>query len=288
MSTSAARAATGPAVASPVSEEGAAVSEATYWEHYYGHPDLCYEWNDGRLEVRPVSDAQTYWIFEWFVLLLNRFLRAHPFAATIGLETGFRMELPDKTVVRRPDLGVVRHDNAVPLAPTDRSYRGVFDVCVESLSDSTEGEVERDTKVKKAEYEAAGVGEYFILHSSVHRAFYRLGRGGLYQPIEPDGAGVVRSTVLPGFQFRLDDLLRSRDLEELAEDPVYRGFVLPGLRQARVRARAAEGRAVEERKRAEDAELRAEGAARRAASAIEAQRAAEAENARLRALLKEQ
>ncbi len=58
---------------------------------------------------------------------------------------------------------------------------------------------------KKAEYEAAGVAEYFILHSSAHRAFHRLGQGGVCQPIEPDEGGVVRSVVLPGFQFRLDD-----------------------------------------------------------------------------------
>ncbi|MCP4109136.1 MAG: hypothetical protein GY749_27005, partial [Desulfobacteraceae bacterium] len=40
----------------PVSEDGLAVSEDEYWEKYYEHPDFSYEWNNGYLEERPVSD----------------------------------------------------------------------------------------------------------------------------------------------------------------------------------------------------------------------------------------
>jgi hypothetical protein len=37
----------------------------------------------------------------------------------------------------------------VPLGDKDRSYHGIFDLRIESLSDSSEKEVERDTVVKK-------------------------------------------------------------------------------------------------------------------------------------------
>jgi len=32
------------------------VSEAVYWQKYYEHPDIVYEWNDGILEEKPVAD----------------------------------------------------------------------------------------------------------------------------------------------------------------------------------------------------------------------------------------
>ncbi|MCF7977030.1 MAG: hypothetical protein K9L82_03260, partial [Chromatiaceae bacterium] len=36
--------------------EGTAVSEEDYWAYYYEHENG-YEWNNGILEVRPVSDT---------------------------------------------------------------------------------------------------------------------------------------------------------------------------------------------------------------------------------------
>lgn len=55
------------------------------------------------------------------------------------------------------------NSNSVPLGDKDRSYKGVFDLCIESVSDATRGETERDTVTKKREYAAGGVQEYYIL-----------------------------------------------------------------------------------------------------------------------------
>lgn len=80
---------------------------------------------------------------------------------------------------------------------------------VKELSDSTSAEVKRDTEEKKAGYARAGVREYFILDPSErHMHFHWLGAGGNYEEIAPDGEGVIRSHVLPGFQFRREHLLR--------------------------------------------------------------------------------
>lgn len=50
-------------------------------------------------------------------------------------------------------------------------------LCVESLSDSTKDDVERDTVIKKFEYEFAGVQEYYILDpNNEHMHFYRRNR----------------------------------------------------------------------------------------------------------------
>jgi Uma2 family endonuclease len=226
----------------PQSEHGGIVSEAEYWAEYYSHPDVSYEWNDGRLEEKPVSDYAQFRLYIWFLSLLKDFLHVRPIARMIGLETGFRLALPQKTTVRKPDLGVVLNSNPVALGDKDRSYHGIFDLCIESLSDSSKEDVEREAVVKKQEYAAGGVSEYYILdEQGGETAFYQL-RDGVYMPL-PVQDRVIRSRVLPGFQFRLDNLYRLPELPELIEDPVYQSFVSPFLHAARIRAEEAEARA---------------------------------------------
>lgn len=204
---------------------GLKVSEEEYWEKYY---DFAYEWNNGRLEEIPLTDLQNYTMFNWFQGILNRYLEVFPIAAVMGLEFGFRLELPDKTTIRKPDLTVICKNNPVILNPSEHSFRGIFDICIESLSDLKARDIKRDTMIKKDEYASAGVREYYLLDAKGdHTAFYRLNkRGGQYQEIKAK-QGIIRSTVLPDFQFRLSDLKKQPLLQEMSDDPVYSKFVLP-------------------------------------------------------------
>jgi hypothetical protein len=248
-----------PLAAPPAPYDGLPVSEADYWEHYYLGHDVTYEWNNGVLEEKGVSDHLTFRAFDWFVQLLIEFLRARPIAERVGLEMGFRLRLPDKTVIRRPDYGVVLHDNPVPLQGLDPSYRGIFDLCLEGVSTSSRIMQERDTVVKKAEYAAGGVREYYLLHHTPElRAFYRLTDRGIYEPIPATSEGVIGSAVLPGFRWRLADLDRQPPLEALVADPVYRDFVLLNVQRERKRTEQAERQAAREQVRAEQAERQAE------------------------------
>jgi Uma2 family endonuclease len=233
------------------------VSEADYWEFYYLGYDVTYEWNNGILEEKGVSDYLTFRVFDWFIQLLIEFLRAQPIADRVALEMGFRLALPNKVAIRRPDYGVVRHDNPVLLAGPVQSYRGIFDLCIEGVSTSSKAMQERDTVVKKSEYAAGGVHEYYLLHHSPRlRRFYRLNAQGVYEPLPVGPGGLVRSEVLPGFQWRLGDLERQPSLEALIDDPVYQGYVLLNLQQERQRANQEQQRAEQEQQRAEQAELR--------------------------------
>ena len=154
---------------------------------------------------------------------------------------------------------------------------------VEAVSDSTRAELLRDTEEKKLDYALAGVKEYYILDPGrEHMRFYRLIAGGRYQEIEPNAEGVVASELLPGLQFRMQDLRRQRDLLELALDDVYSGYVIPDHKIAVNRAETAEQRADAEAaarraeaQRADAAEQRTEEEAQRADA--EAQRADAAE-----------
>ena len=222
------------------SHAGRYVSEDEYWRTYYLESDCHYEWNDGRLEEKPVSDYETFLVYHWFMLLLGHFLTARPIAKMVALEMGFRLPLPTGTVIRKPDFGVVRNDNPQPLLPLDVSYHGVFDVCIEALSDKERSGIVRDAVVKKAEYAAGGVPEYYILHRTPEQqACFTRTAAGVYVPITPED-GVICSRTLPGFQFRLTDLCRRPEHSTLRDDPVYAAFVLPGWREVEERAQAAE------------------------------------------------
>lgn len=253
------------AAVAPQSADGHYVSEEVYWAEYYDHGDISYEWNNGYLEEKPVSDYAQFRLYLWFLGLVKDYLHVRPIGRMIGLEVGFRMALPNRVTIRKPDLAVVLNTNPVPLRDKDRSYRGIYDLCIESLSDSIQREVDRDTVTKRLEYAAAGVQEYYILDErQTETAFFQLAPNGVYVPISPVG-GVIHSCVLPGFQFRLADLYRLPEPPELMTDSVYRDFVSPFLGAERERAEAAVQQAAQERSRAEEATQRATQAQEQAA-----------------------
>ena len=128
-----------------VSYDGLAVSEEEYWEKYYNDPDFSYEWNNGILEVKPMSDIQSSHMYQWFSDILRCYFSTYPVGIMVNLEIGFRLELSDKTSIRKPDMGILLHKNSVTANPDDCNYTGVFDLCIESLSYSAPGEIRRDT-----------------------------------------------------------------------------------------------------------------------------------------------
>lgn len=265
------------------SDAGRIVSEELYWRDYYFVDEPKYEWNNGRLEVKPVSDYGTFLVYDWFLSLLRYFLLTHPMAKMIGLDMGFRLALPSRTVIRKPDLGVVRHDNRQPLLTADARYHGIFDLCIEALSDRERGGVHRDMVVKRADYAAAGVKEYYILHhAEPYQAFYQLAPGAQYQPIPPID-GVISSRVLPGFQFRIDDLTRRPSTLEMYRDPLYQRFVLPQWSASEQQAKETMEQARFAEQRAQQAEQQIQEEQARAIAAEQERDALAAELAQLRA-----
>ncbi|MEN8219820.1 MAG: hypothetical protein ABFS56_26420 [Pseudomonadota bacterium] len=89
---------------------------------------------------------------------------------------------------------------------------------------------EWDTVRKKDEYAKAGVKEFYILDANRERTqFFRLNKAQcVYKAIKPQKGGIIKSKVLPGFQFRIDDLFTKPSPDEMINDKVYQDFVLPG------------------------------------------------------------
>ncbi|MYC93624.1 MAG: Uma2 family endonuclease [Caldilineaceae bacterium SB0661_bin_32] len=279
-------------------DDGRRVSKEEYWARWYENPypdiDVSYEWNNGRLEAKPLPNHPQIRQYRWFSLLLDCYVQVNPIARFIDLETGVSMTVLDSgvpsgkwDVVYKPDIGVVLNDNPAPWGAVElRAFEGVCDMIVEEVSDSTLAEVRRDTEEKKRGYALAGVKEYFILDpADRYMRFYRLTASRRYAEIRPDAAGVIRSQVLPGFQFRRRDLLTLPVQEELALDDVYSGYVIPALQIAVTEAeeeaaarREAERRREEEAQRAQE-EAAARQAAEQRAEAEAAARRAEAQRA---------
>lgn len=220
------------------------VSEAQYWSRYY-KAEKAYEWNNGTLEEKPVSEYATVLVYKWFLQLIEHFLESHPIANSTLLEMGGRFRHDKGLSIRKPDIGIVLNSNPVPLLPQDASYKGTFDLCIEALSSSSLQEMQRDLVQKKAEYQAAAVPEYFILsHQPEHTHFYRLNSAGLYEEIPADAQGLIASEVLPGLQWRIEDLYTQPKFTHLAEDAVYQSFVLLALQQEKQARLAAEAELV--------------------------------------------
>ena len=245
-----------PAPANPVApDHGRRVTKEEYWAKWYENPypnlDVSYEWNNGILRAKPPSNYPQINQYRWFFTLISLYVQTHPIAELINQNTGVSMTVPDAAqpsgkwdVVYKPDLGVIRHDNPAPWGAIDQyAYEGVCDICVEEISDATLEEVRRDTQEKKRGYALAGVKEYFILDpADRYMRFYRLTPDQRYQDIQP-AAGIISSRVLPGFQFRRQDLLDLPDLTDLALDETYAAYVIPGFRDAVTRLEQAVDRA---------------------------------------------
>ena len=236
------------------------VSEELYWAkyyEYYEYPDRQFEWKNGYLEEKFVGNYKNICIAAWLDFVIKCFLYTNPIAKLIQLEFAFRMALSTGISIRKPDFALVLNENPIALNGDDRKYNGIFDLCIESISDSNKKAILRDAVDKKFEYSQSGVKEYYILDESGNEmAFYRLNSKCEYQNIEPVDGDIIKSEVLLGFQFRISDLYRQPSIKEMAEDEVYQNFVFPYYQQEKQRAENEKKRAENEKQRAEKAELK--------------------------------
>lgn len=72
-------------------DDGRYVSLEEYWETWYDHGDASYEWNNGRLEAKPLTTPTQYSLYVWFLMLLIQYAKSNSDVDIMGLETGFTM-----------------------------------------------------------------------------------------------------------------------------------------------------------------------------------------------------
>lgn len=78
------------------------------------------QWYFGGQTLTQPTNKVEFKLYHWFLLLLERFLASNPLADLMGLETDFRMIVPDpenpsvmKETVCKPDIAIIHHDNIV-------------------------------------------------------------------------------------------------------------------------------------------------------------------------------
>ena len=193
-----------PAVAAPAKPVGRIVAyDVTFDDYLQRYAEHYHEWVRGYvIEMSPVTLRHEQ-IISYLRTLLDAWFERSPIGVVIGAP--FVMRTDAAPAGREPDLQVILESNAGDL--TDTAMLGAADVCVEVVSAES---VDRDYGEKLAEYEQAGVREYWLIDPIRSQAlFHRLTLGGTYAPRKPDGNGNYATTILPGFVLHVPTLWRT-------------------------------------------------------------------------------
>jgi Uma2 family endonuclease len=155
------------------------------------------EWVAGEIIEMPPAheDHQDSGLFLATFLLL--YIQRHRLGRIF--HAPFLMRLPQKPSGREPDLLFVKTEHIGRINPT--YVDGPADLAVEIVSPDS---VHRDYREKLAEYEAAGIPEYWIVDPRQKAAiFYQLGDDGMYRAGPIDEHGIYTSRVVKGFKLRV-------------------------------------------------------------------------------------
>lgn len=153
------------------------------------------EWVDGAVIVFMPPKTKHERLSRLFAALFG--LYAEYFGLGEVFIAPYEMVLQPGKLSREPDLLFVAREHADRI--TAARLIGPADLVIEIISDSS---VTRDRETKFAEYQAAGIPEYWLFDPRPGHEWlrpYALASDGAYQPIAPDSAGRYHSTVIPGF-----------------------------------------------------------------------------------------
>jgi Uma2 family endonuclease len=162
----------------------------TYAEFLAWAEDTRAEWVDGEVIMASPASRKHQIVVGFLYEILQPYVQSHGLGQV--LLPPFQMKLERG---REPDLLFVTAEHLDRLQET--YLDGPADLVVEIVSPESVG---RDRGEKFYEYERGGVAEYWLIDPQTRRAeFYQLDSESRYQLVLPDGAGVYRSSVLPGF-----------------------------------------------------------------------------------------
>lgn len=156
------------------------------------------EWVDGEVIILSPASLRHQMIKKLLVTAMDVFVQEYRLGLVV--DAPFLVRLPERLRRgREPDIIFVRAGRQHLFRET--YFDGAPDLVVEIVSPESAG---RDRQDKFFEYEAAGVGEYWLLDPDRQEAiFYRLEAGGRYREIGVEN-GIYRSQVIPGFWLKVE------------------------------------------------------------------------------------
>lgn len=156
--------------------------------------DTWAEWVDGEVIILTPAARKYQKIFGFLIKLIDEYVIARQSGEL--LYAPFLVHLPE--MLRRgrePDIIFIGKERLHLLKET--YFDGAPDLIIEIISPES---YTRDKIEKYREYEAAGVGEYWLIDPDKQQAeFFRRDKKGRYQLFPPDKAGIYHAMVLPGF-----------------------------------------------------------------------------------------
>jgi Uma2 family endonuclease len=171
------------------------VEEFERWYTFVGKA----EWVDGEVIVMsPVSHDHDK-IQRWLASLLEQYVEHKNLGEILGPQFVMRLTVGRSRISRRePDVLFV---SIQKLPNLTRNYlNGAPNLAIEVVSPESQS---RDRRVKYLEYEAAGVGEYWIIDPLSENIEAYASRGGRFAPV-PLTRGKFSSSVVKGWYLRPD------------------------------------------------------------------------------------
>jgi Uma2 family endonuclease len=159
--------------------------------------DTWAEWVDGEIVPMAPSNEDHQDTLGFLYELVGGYVRTNRLGRVFFAP--MLMRLPTRPSGREPDLLFMSNEHADRLKGT--YIDGPADLVVEIVSPDSDT---RDHGEKFAEYEAAGIPEYWLIDPLRREAtFYRLGEDGRYHPGPIEADGFYRSSVLAGFRLQV-------------------------------------------------------------------------------------
>lgn len=174
-----------------------AMHKLSYEEFLIAYDGVRAEWVDGEVIMSPPAS----YAHQELVSFLSSVLRVYIETQALGriVTAPFQMRLAQISRGREPDILFVNKDRMHLIQPT--YLDGPADLAVEIISPES---LLRDRGEKFAEYELAGVQEYWLLDPERKRAdFYQLEADGRYRLASLD-EGIYRAKVLQGFWLNVE------------------------------------------------------------------------------------
>lgn len=149
------------------------------------------EFSNGHVEVLPMPKTSHQLMVQYLSNLLLAFVSPRRLGTALFAPLRVRLR---QGLFREPDVVFMRAENASRIG---EDYWQAADLVMEVVSDENR---DHDLVTKRAEYEAAGIPEYWIVDSRARKIIVLALREGKYQTHVEAGPGQsAESVLLPGF-----------------------------------------------------------------------------------------
>lgn len=152
-----------------------------------------YELIDGVVVMSPSASPDHQDIMGELLFQLRSFLNTHPFGKAVS---DVDIKIAPKRVYR-PDIVYLCREK---WEKSRERITVVPDLVVEIVSPSSRS---YDSNTKRQDYEAAGVGEYWLIDPAQESFTFLVLRGGAFHEAT-EQAGRYRATIVPGFELDID------------------------------------------------------------------------------------